>query len=150
MFIAPAMCVVEWKSRRLVFLLQSAKAHWMVTSSFVRSWKIRVNVTEGIQDPENWTQYIIPYLCLIHSSTLDVGIIARECSLSNSPILPEVCAMSLLKEHSWYVPHLDHAGYDCMYQIHNFVLTTVYHSQHYTTLTVMCCQYIIVMQPKQS
>jgi len=149
-FIPPAMYVIEWKSIHLLFLLQSAKASWMVTSSFVWSWTIRVNVTEGIQDPENWTQYIIPYLCIIHSSTLDVGNIASECSLPNSPIITEVWVLFLLEQHSWYIPHWDHAGYDCMYQIHNFVLTTVYHSQHYTILTVICCQYIIVMQPKQS
>jgi len=45
-FIQRAMCVTEWKNRCLVFLLQSAKASWMVTSSFVRNWTIRVNVTE--------------------------------------------------------------------------------------------------------
>jgi hypothetical protein len=39
-FIARAMCVIEWNSRQLVFLLQSVKASWMVTSSVVRSWTI--------------------------------------------------------------------------------------------------------------
>ena len=41
-------------------------------------------------------------------------------------------------------------SYNCMYQTHNMVLTTVYHSQNYHILTVICCWYIIVMQPKQS
>jgi len=41
-------------------------------------------------------------------------------------------------------------SYKCMYQIHNMVLTTVYHFQNYPILKVTFCQYIIAMQPKQS
>jgi hypothetical protein len=55
-----------------------------------------------------------------------------------------------------HMPHF-HLGrqqitisYNCMYQIHNMVLTNVYHFQNYPILTVICCRYIIVMQPKQS
>jgi hypothetical protein len=41
-------------------------------------------------------------------------------------------------------------SYNCMYQIHNMVLTTVYHFQNYPNLTVISCRYIVVMQTKQS
>ena len=41
------------ESRRLVLQLQSAEFSRTVTSSFLRSWTISVNVNEGIQDPEN-------------------------------------------------------------------------------------------------
>jgi hypothetical protein len=51
MFIARAMCSCR------VLQLQSAEVSPMVTSSFVWSWTLSVNVNEGIQDPENWTQY---------------------------------------------------------------------------------------------
>jgi len=50
--------------------------------------------------------------------------------------------------------HLDRQqitiSYNCMYQIHNMVLTTVYNFQNYPILTVICCWYIIVMHPQQS
>ena len=38
-------------------------------------------------------------------------------------------------------------SYNCMYQIHNMFLTKI---QNYPILTVICCWYIIVKQPKQS
>jgi len=41
-------------------------------------------------------------------------------------------------------------SYNCMYHIYNMVLTTVYYFQNYTILTVICCWYIILMQPKQT
>ena len=72
-------------------------------------------VNEGIQDPENWTQYsnsIIHCSCTINSITLDVGIIASVCSLPNSPSYPQVRAPSLLEKHPRYVPHRDRAGYN--------------------------------------
>jgi hypothetical protein len=50
-FIARAMC------NCLVLQLQSAEVSGTATSSFVWSYTISVNVNEGIQDPENWTQY---------------------------------------------------------------------------------------------
>jgi len=56
-FIARAMCGIECKSRRSVLQWQSAKVARTVTSSFLWSWTISVNVNEGIQDPENRTQY---------------------------------------------------------------------------------------------
>jgi hypothetical protein len=56
-FIARAMCGIECMCRRLVLQLQSAEISRTVTSSFVWRWTISVNVNEGIQDPENWTQY---------------------------------------------------------------------------------------------
>jgi len=57
MFIARAMCGIECKSKRLVHHLQSAEVSQTATRSFVSSWTISVNVNEGTQDPENWTQY---------------------------------------------------------------------------------------------
>jgi hypothetical protein len=58
MFIAQAMCGLTYcNSRRLVLQLQSAEVSGTVTSSFEWSWTISVNVNEGIQDPQNWTQY---------------------------------------------------------------------------------------------
>jgi len=50
-FIARAMC------NCLVLQLQSAEVSRTVTSSFVWSWTISVNVNEGIQDSEIWTEY---------------------------------------------------------------------------------------------
>jgi hypothetical protein len=46
-----------YNSRRLVIQLQSAEVYRTVTSSFVWSWTISVNVNEGTQDPENLTRY---------------------------------------------------------------------------------------------
>jgi hypothetical protein len=51
MFIAPAMCSC------LVLQLQSAEVSGTVTSSFVWSCTISFNVSEGVQDPESWTQH---------------------------------------------------------------------------------------------
>jgi len=41
-------------------------------------------------------------------------------------------------------------SYNCMYQIQNMFLTIVYHFQNYHILTLICCRYIIAMQPKES
>ena len=51
MFISPAMCGIECKSRHLVLQLQSAEVSRMVTSSFVWNWVTGVYGNEGIQDP---------------------------------------------------------------------------------------------------
>jgi len=81
----------ECKSRRLVLQLQSAEILRTVTSSFVWSWTISVNVNEGIQDPENCNSIhficisIIHCLCPINSSTFGVGVIASVRGLHNSP-----------------------------------------------------------------
>ena len=52
-----AMCGTECKSIRLVLQLHSSEVDRTVTSSFVWSWTISVNVNEGIQDTESWTKY---------------------------------------------------------------------------------------------
>jgi hypothetical protein len=57
MFIARAMRGIECESSCLVLQLQAVEVSGTVTSSFVWSWTTSVNVNEGIQDPENWTQY---------------------------------------------------------------------------------------------
>jgi len=51
MFIARAMCSCP------VVQLQSAEESRKVTSRFEWSRTVSVNVYEGIQDPESWTQY---------------------------------------------------------------------------------------------
>jgi len=56
MLIARAMCGLTYVTVAChVIQLQSAEVSRMVTSSFECSCTISVN--EGIQDPENWTQY---------------------------------------------------------------------------------------------
>jgi hypothetical protein len=116
-FIARAIYGIECKSRSLVLQLQSAEVSRKVTSSFVWSWTISVNVNEGIQDPENWTQYVHLYqhYSLFMSNKLQYTWLGDYCECvrpAQLPILTEIRAPSLLEQYPRYVPHRDRAGYN--------------------------------------
>jgi len=69
----------------LVIQLQSAEVSRTVTSSFVWSWTISVDVNEGIQDPEIWTQdsSFVTALFTIHAQQTPVHLmwgLLRVCA----------------------------------------------------------------------
>jgi hypothetical protein len=64
----------------------------MVTSSFVWSWTISVNVNEGIEDPKNWTQYssFVSALFTVYAQWTPVHLtwgLLRVCSACPTPRL---------------------------------------------------------------
>jgi hypothetical protein len=91
-FIARVMCGIERERRRLVLQLQSAEVSRTVTSSFVWSWTITVNVNEGIQDPESWTQYssCVSALFIVYAQKTPVHLkwgLLRVCTACPTPHL---------------------------------------------------------------
>jgi hypothetical protein len=85
------MSLAQAMSSCHVLQLQSAEVSRKVTNSFVWNWTISAKVNEGIQGPENWTQYsslVSPLFTVYAQHTqvhLTLGIIARVCSLPNYP-----------------------------------------------------------------
>ena len=97
----------------LVFLLQAAEVSRTVTSTFVWSWTICVNVNEGTQDPENWTQYSSSVSALF-------TVYAQQTPVYLTWVLLRVCAACPTPRSSSVPPgttstirsHRDRAGYN--------------------------------------
>jgi len=113
--IARDICGIEYKSRRLVLQLQSAKASRTVTSS----WTISVNVMKGSKIPriELNTVHLYQHYSLYMPNKLLYTWRGDYCECvrpAQLPILIEVRAPSLLEQYPQYVPHQDRAGYNTM------------------------------------
>ena len=104
----------------LVLQLQSVEVPRTVTSSFVWSWTISINVNEGTKIPriELSTVHLYQHYSLFMPNKLqytwswDYCECVRPAQLS---VLTEVRAPSLLDQYPRYVPHRDGAGYNNMH-----------------------------------